>query len=87
MYIVRNFATIQAPGLSSTTDKYSSQKSIIMDGISPDLDQSAIFSSSGFPMHFIWMIVGIAFALLIAVIIIMLVAIVYLSHKKTKLEV
>lgn len=64
----------------STTDSYA----IIEE--STTTDQLTVSPSSGFPMHFIWMIVGIAFALLIAIIIVMLIAIVYLNHKKNKIR-
>lgn len=43
-------------------------------------------SSSGFPMYFIWMIIGIAFAILVVIIVLMLVAIVYLSHKRNEIR-
>ena len=58
-------------GESTTTDE------------TPNLNLSL---SSGFPMHYIWVIVGIAFAILIAIIILVLIAIVYLNHKKNKIR-
>lgn len=52
------------------------------------LNQSSISesTSSVFPMHYVWMIVGIAFVLLITVIIVMLIAIVCLKRKKNKIR-
>ena len=71
---------------SPTMNSYTSEERITADRTSPILDVSTISPSSGFPMHIIWMIVGIAFALLIAIIIVMLIAIVYLNHKKNKIR-
>ncbi len=43
-------------------------------------------SASGFPMQYVWMIVGIAFGALIVIIVIMLAAIIYLNYKKNKIK-
>ena len=72
--------------LLPTRDSYTSEESTTIDRSFTDLDQSTISPSNQFPMHFIWMIVGIAFVLLIAIIIVMLIAIVYLNHKKNKIR-
>ena len=63
-----------------TTDSYKTEERTF-----PDFE-STILPSSVFPMRYVWMIVGIAFALLIAIIIIVLIAIVYLNHKKKKIK-
>ena len=67
------------------TDEYTSKQltTTDIDGTFQNLDLS---TSNQFPMHYIWMIVGIAFALLVAIIVVMLIAIVYLSHKKNKIR-
>ena len=64
------------------------EESTTTDEALTNLDQSTIMTSSasGFPMYYVWMIVGITFGILIAVIIIMLIAIVYLNHKKNKIR-
>lgn len=49
-------------------------------------DQSTNSPSTDVPMHFIWIAVGIAFAILLLIITIMVVAIVYLTHKKNKIK-
>jgi hypothetical protein len=50
-----------------------------------DHKQSTTSPTNGFPMQYVWLIVGIAFVLLVAIIVIMLIAIVYLNHKKNKI--
>lgn len=64
------------------------EESTTTDEALTNLDQSTTMTSpaSAFPMHYVWMIVGIAFGILIAIIIIMLIAIVYLNHKKNKIR-
>ena len=49
-------------------------------------DQSTNSPSTDVPMHVIWIAVGIAFAILLLIITIMVVAIVYLTHKKNKIK-
>jgi hypothetical protein len=49
-------------------------------------DQSTNSPNSGFPMRYVWMIVGIAFGALIIIIVIMLATIIYLNHKKNKIK-
>ena len=51
-----------------------------------DPDQSTNSSSGAFPLHFFWMIVGIVFAILFGLIVIMLIIIVYLNHKKNRIR-
>ena len=48
-----------------------------------DFDQS---TSEAFPMHFIWMTVGIVFAILFGIIVVMLIIIVYLTRKRNKIK-
>ena len=75
--------------LTTTDDSYKTEERTTTDRTLPDLDPDSTMlpsSSSGFPVHFIWIIVGVAFALLIAIIIVMLIVIVYLNHKKNKFK-
>ena len=59
----------------------------VTDETFPSLDQSPTSpATSGFPMRYVWMIVGISFGILIVIIVIMLVAIIYLNHKKNKIR-
>ena len=71
---------------SATTDSDTSDESTTADGMFTNHDQSTSSPSSGFPMHYVWMIVAIAFTLLLAIIIVMLIAIIYLNHKKNKIR-
>ena len=76
--------------LPTTDISYTSEeiRTTVTERISTSIDfeQSTISSAAQFPMHYIWTIVGIAFVLLIAIIIIMLIAILYLNHKKNKIR-
>ena len=71
---------------SPATDSYTSEEPTTTERTFIDHEQSTTSPSNQFPMHYVWVIVGIAFVLLIAIIIIMLIAIVYLNHKKNKLK-
>ena len=64
------------------------EESTTTDEAFPNHDQSTIMilPTSGFPMYNVWMIVGIAFGILITIIIVMLIAIIYLNHKKNKIR-
>ena len=77
--------TIHASEPLATTHGHTSKESTTTDteGTYPNLDLSL---SNQFPMYYVWMIVGIAFGILVAIIIIMLIAIVYLNHKKNKIR-
>ena len=48
--------------------------------------QSTDSPSEAFPMHLIWMTVGIVFAILFGIIVIMLIIIVFLNHKKNRIR-
>ena len=70
--------TIMTNGQVSNPDQLTSQVS--------DPDQSTGSPSKAFPMHFIWMIVGIVFAILFGIIVIMLIIIVYLTRKRNRIK-
>ncbi len=71
-----------------TTDyeSHTSEGQATTERTSINREQPTTSPTSGFPMHYVWLIVGIAFVLLVAIIIIMLIAIVYLNHKKNKIR-
>ena len=53
---------------------------------SPDQSTTSPTAASGSSMQYAWMIVGIAFGALIVIIVVMLIAIVYLNHKRNKIR-
>ena len=65
------------------TNPLSTDEPASTDEVFPTLDQPTISPSR---MNYVWMIVGIAFGILIVIIVIMLIAIVYLNHKKNKIK-
>lgn len=73
---------------SSTTNygSYTSEEQATTERISINHEHSTTSPTNQFPMHYVWMIVGVAFVLLIAIIIVMLIAIIYLNHKKNKIR-
>ena len=76
-------------GLCAPKDLVANPTSIYTDEptstreVFPTLDQSTVSPSR---MNYVWMIVGIAFGILIVIIVIMFIAIVYLNHKKNKIK-
>ena len=78
--IVTNTATTDTSTFSEVSTISTTTQS---DQTFPVVDTS---SSSGFPMHFIWMIIGIAFATLVVIIVLMLIGIAYLNHKRIKIR-
>ena len=75
---------------SPTTDDgtYTSEEPATTErtSVNHELSTTSLTRSNQIPMHYVWMIVGVAFVLLIAIIIIMLIAIIYLNYKKNKIR-
>ena len=65
------------------TEAMDDGKTTTVDESTYDPDQS---TADGLSMHIVWISVGVAFGLLIAIIAIMLIAIVCLTHKKNKIR-
>ena len=65
------------------TETIDDGKTTTVDESTHDPDQS---TADGLSMHIVWISVGVAFGLLIAIIAIMLIAIVCLTHKKNKIR-
>ena len=76
------------PSPTTGDNTYTSEKPATTErtSINHELSTISLTRSNQFPMHYVWMIVGVAFVLLIAIIIIMLIAIIYLNHKKNKIR-